>query len=228
MGAPGLDGVGVYASWSGGKDCALALHEAVGQGARPRLLLTMMTETGLRSRSHGLARELLRAQADALGLPIRFGAATWDAYEAAFGALVAGAVDAGVGHGVFGDIDTDAHRAWVERVCASAGSAAHLPLWQRDRPALVRQLLAAGFQAHVVAVRDGLLPASLLGERIDAALLRQFERAGVDLAGENGEYHTVVVDGPLFRRPLDVAFGETVLRDGVWFVDAWTRGAAPA
>jgi uncharacterized protein (TIGR00290 family) len=107
----------------------------------------------------------------------------------------------------------------VERVAAGAGTTAMHPLWQRDRAELMHELLDLGFRAVVVAVREGLLPTSLLGETIDAAMLGEFERHGVDLAGENGEFHTCVVDGPIFSHPVEVERGETVLRDGVWFID---------
>jgi diphthine-ammonia ligase len=85
----------------------------------------------------------------------------------------------------------------------------------------MRQVLAEGFKPMLVAVRDGKLPPDLLGEVIDGSMLERFERHGVDLAGENGEYHTVVVDGPIFVKPLAVAPGPqgTSLRDGVWFLD---------
>src|SRR5262249_9673109 len=82
---PGIRGqLPVFCSWSGGKDSALALHRAVAAGAEPRFLVSMLTEGGERSRSHGLRRELLQAQAEAVGVPIRFGAATWSGYRDEF------------------------------------------------------------------------------------------------------------------------------------------------
>jgi diphthine-ammonia ligase len=215
-----LSGEPVFCSWSGGKDSAFALHEAARAGARPRLLLSMMVEGGERSRSHGLSRRLLSAQADALGLPIRFGAASWDGYEAEFRRLlIEEAAGAEIGSGVFGDIDLEEHREWVERVCGEAGVDACLPLWQRDRRAFMDELLGAGFEAVIVAVRDGVLPAELLGRTIDAELVAAIEREGADAAGENGEYHSLVVAGPPFERRLAVEPGERLLRDGVWFLD---------
>jgi uncharacterized protein (TIGR00290 family) len=189
------------------------------RGAEPGLLLTMLTEGGERSRSHGIRRELLEQQAAAVGVPFAFASATWPDYEAAFLELSRQAVAAGLRVGVFGDIDIQRHRDWVESICSAAGSTAYLPLWRRDRSSLMRDLLEAGFRAVLVGVKDGSLPSTLLGETIDHAMLRTFERAGVDLAGENGEYHTFVVDGPILRRPVEVEPGEVVLRDGVWFVD---------
>lgn len=216
-----LRDVPAFCSWSGGKDSALALHEAARAGAVPRLLVAMMTEAGERSRSHGLSRGVLEAQAAALGLPIAFGAASWDGYEEELGrVLAAGVAEHGTPVGIFGDIDIERHRLWVETVARRAGAEACLPLWQRDRRALMDDLLGAGFKAMIVAVRDGVLPPELLGRTIDAALVEEIERAGADAAGENGEYHSLVLDGPLFQRPLAVEPGERSLRDGVWFLDA--------
>ena len=225
--AADLARVPVFCSWSGGKDSALALQEAAAAGAEPRLLVAMMIEGGERSRSRGLSRALLEAQARAVGLPIRFGAASWDGYEEEMVRLVeAGAVEFGTPVGVFGDIDIEPHREWVEGVCERAGVEARLPLWQRDRRRLMGDLLAAGFEAVIVAVRDGVLPPELLGTTIDAAVVAEIERLGSDAAGENGEFHSLVVDGPLLRQPLRIELGEHSLRDGVWFTDAWALGAA--
>jgi diphthine-ammonia ligase len=208
----------VFCCWSGGKDSALALHEAVRAGAEPRLLVSMMTEAGERSRSHGLSRELL--QAEALGVPIRFGAASWESYEDELRRQLAAAVaDNGALAGVFGDIDIASHREWVERISAEAGARALLPLWQRDRRRLMHHLLESGFEAVIVAVRDGILSPDLLGRTIDDGLVEEIVAAGSDAAGENGEYHSVVVDGSLFRHRLQLEAGERSLRDGVWFLD---------
>lgn len=198
----------------------MALHEAIGAGAEPRLLISMMVEGGERSRSHGLSREVLTAQAAAMGLPIEFGAASWSGYEAELIRVLTECIaEGGPTVGIFGDIDMQDHRDWVERVCGLVGAAARLPLWQRPRRGLMDEVLAAGFRAVIVAVRDGVLPADLLGVTIDADVLAAIERAGADAAGENGEYHSLVVDGPLFERPLEIEAGERSLRDGVWFTD---------
>lgn len=209
-----------FCSWSGGKDSALALHEAIAAGAEPRFLVSMLTEGGERSRSHGLARELLAAQAAALGVPIRFGAATWSGYREEFLRVVGEGIAAtGARLGVFGDIDMDDHREWEEAVCAEVGATAALPLWHRERRGVVEELLAAGFEAVIVAVRDDALPASMLGRTLDAELVGEIEAAGADACGENGEFHTFVVNGPGYSRRVEVKPGETSLRDGVWFVD---------
>ena len=210
----------VFCSWSGGKDSALALHEAARAGAEPRLLVSMMVEGGERSRSHGLSRQVLAAQAAAVGLPIEFGAASWSGYEAELIRVLETSLgNGGPRVGIFGDIDMQDHRDWVERVCGLVGAEARLPLWQWERRRVMDELLAAGFKAVIVAVRDGVLPAELLGRTIDAGVVAAIEAAGADAAGENGEYHSLVVDGPPFERPLAVQAGERSLRDGVWFTD---------
>ncbi len=206
-------------SWSGGKDSALALHRARQQLGDEASLLTMFTEDGERSRSHGLAQVMLRAQAATLDLPLLTAAASWNDYTAVFLAMLRRFREQGGQAVVFGDIDLQDHRDWCLRVCAEAGLACEHPLWGEPREKLVHEVIGLGLDARIVAVRDGVLPPEMLGRRLDGSLLIELSAAGVDLAGEQGEYHTVVVDGPGFRRPLEFASGEVSLRDGYWFLD---------
>lgn len=208
-----------FCSWSGGKDAALAMHEARLHGLETELLITMMTERGTRSRSHGLSREVLDAQARATGIRIHYASTSWDAYERTFGEQASSARSAGLRDGIFGDIDGERSRQWVVNACSASGVTAHLPLWGRPRKELLQLLLARRFHAVVIAVRVGVVSESMLGCPLDAGLLRRLERSGVDASGEGGEYHTLVLDGPIFVRPLDVTFGGKILRDGVWFLD---------
>ena len=117
-----------FSSWSGGKDSCLALHRAVQEWGLPACLFNMLSEDGVHSRSHGLPRHILEAQAAAVGVPIRFGCASWEDYEAHFIAQLTELREPGVEAGVFGDIDLDVHREWEEKVCGAAGMAAHLPI----------------------------------------------------------------------------------------------------
>ena len=123
----------------------------------------------------------------------------------------------GIEVGVFGDIDLEPNRAWVERACAGTGIQPIHPLWARPRRELIDELLAEGVEAVVVAARDGIAPVTLLGRTLDVALADELERLGIDASGELGEYHAV--DAPGFARRLDVEHGVRVLRDGVWFLD---------
>ena len=132
-------------SWSGGKDCCLAMHRARAAGLNVRYLLAMFDETGERTRSHAIPRAVMQAQADALGLELAAPSATWADYEAAFVDALAALKTRGGGDVVFGDIDLAPHREWEEKVCAAAGVSAHLPLWLEPRDELAREVLALGY-----------------------------------------------------------------------------------
>jgi uncharacterized protein (TIGR00290 family) len=206
-------------SWSGGKDSCLALYRLLSAGGRLTRLVTMFTEDGERSRSHGLPRSVLEAQAAAIGAPLLSAAATWDEYEAAFVKLLRAARDQGATTAVFGDIDIPRHRAWEENVCRQAGLAASLPLWQHDRMTLLDEWWAAGFEARIVVAREGLVDRRYLGRVLDRATAAELAATGVDPCGENGEFHTVATAGPLFQWPIELELRGQVLRSGCWFQD---------
>lgn len=186
---------------------------------RPTTLLTMLTEEGKRSRSHGLSMEVLEAQAESMGMELVTCATSWDDYEENFVREANKLRSEGVSAGVFGDIDLVEHREWVEGVCSRVGIEAHLPLWNAAREALLEELLSEGFRAVVVSVKDGVLGKRWLGKILDRNMVDLFKSSGIDLSGEAGEYHTCVVDGPLFSEPLDLVCGEVTLKDGYWFLD---------
>lgn len=207
-------------SWSGGKDSTLALDRAWRHTTAPAALLCMLIDDGSRSRSHGLRPDVLQAQADALGLPLYSAATSWKDYEANFIALLRRLRDErGIDAVVFGDIDLEPHREWCQRVCAAIGVECVHPLWLEPREALLAEFVARGFQTRLVAVQDDKLSPELLGRVLDSSLLEEFRTAGIDLCGENGEYHSVATGGPHFRAPLELREGERVLRDGYWFLD---------
>jgi uncharacterized protein (TIGR00290 family) len=197
-----LTGIAVCSS-SGGKDSLLAMWHAQRSGTQLRTLLTMFEETGERSRSHGVSRELMQQQADALGLELLGPSASWSGYEPAFTAALRALRASGHDTAVFGDIDLQAHREWEERVCAVAGLRAYLPLWGRDRQELAREVLDLGFRSLVVCVDSRHLSDEFCGREYDARFVADLP-AGVDACGENGEFHTFVYDGPLFRQALRV------------------------
>ncbi len=194
-------------SWSGGKDSALAFWRARCSGATPVGLLNMLAENGERSRSHGLPVAVLCAQAAALGVPMAFARADWANYERAWvNQARALAQDWNASYVVFGDIDLQAHRDWEEQVCAQANVQAWLPLWQASRMELLHELLQLGMRALIVSARADC--ADLLGETLSHAVIRSLTERGVDACGENGEYHTCVLDMPGFVAPLNLRLGE--------------------
>jgi len=196
-----------FFSWSGGKDSCLALHHALScdTSGEPhydvRRLLAMFDETGDSSRSHGLPRELMQAQADALGITLDIGQADWRGYEVAFVARLQALRAVGITHGLFGDIDLQPHRDWEEKVCAAAGMTAVLPLWQRERLTLAHEFISLGYRAVIVCVDGRHLGPEFVGREYDASLLADLP-PGVDACGENGEFHTFAYDGPRFTQPV--------------------------
>ena len=178
------------------------MYYAMRQGGIPVSLLTMMIENGKRSRSHGLPLEILQAQAERLKLPLITCATSWDDYEKTFSAELKKLHDTDIEYGVFGDIDLEDHRAWCRNVCSANGITAIHPLWQKARRDLIFDFIDSGFKAVIVTVRDGVLPDNFLGKTLDRNLVEQLETHGVDAAGENGEYHSVVTDGPIFSSQL--------------------------
>lgn len=211
-----------FCSWSGGKDCCLALFKAVQAGYSPRALLTMCIETGGRSRSHGLSLEILQAQAKSLGILLFTQDSSWQNYRDNFiSALRTIKVqEPMITTGIFGDIDIDGHETWEQEVCKETELEALLPLWKMERKTLLAELLTAGFKAIIVALNAEKLDPSFLGRVIDYNIIEELEKRGVDPCGENGEFHTVVVAGPLFKTPLNLEkHGDPILRSGYWFQD---------
>lgn len=204
-------------SWSGGKDSCMALYRASRIG-QPTKLLTMFNETGLKSRSHGLSLPLLRLQADALGLPIVTRSSTWGDYEAEFIAALCHFKEEGVQTAVFGDIDLEEHGIWEEKVCKAAGLKLCLPLWKNDRRELVTEFINLGFKAVIVTVNEKMLNPKYLGRVLTLTLLEELEQQGVDLCGENGEFHTAVLDGPIFQHPVTPKLGEVQTHQGYSFL----------
>jgi uncharacterized protein (TIGR00290 family) len=206
-------------SWSGGKDSCLSLYKSLGRSGRLACLVTMFTEDNQRSRSHGLHREVLEAQAKALGVPLLTAAASWDHYEAAFMELLGQAKALGAESAIFGDIDIPRHREWEENVCRAASLNAELPIWQCDRMTLLEEFWTAGFEARIVVAREGVVDRRFLGRILDSQTAEELAACGVDACGENGEFHTVVTAGPLFREPIELELRDQVLKSGCWFQD---------
>ncbi len=178
----------------------------------------MLTEDNKRSRSHGLLSALIEKQAQALGIPLVFRAASWENYEEVFISAILEFKKQGVEVGVFGDIDIEEHREWVRKVCSSAFVEAYHPLWKSNRLSLLKQLFELGFKATIVAVKNKTLDRQFLGKTFDLELIEKMKEIGIDPSGENGEYHTVVTDGPIFSEPLSLSIGSQVLKKGYWFL----------
>jgi uncharacterized protein (TIGR00290 family) len=195
-------------SWSAGKDSMLALLHAREAGFVVDTFVTMCEADGA-TKSHALPPGLVAAQVAALGgawRPVCVPDGMAGAYANAFDATLAALRADGCTQLVFGDVDLQAHRDWLEPACARAGLQAVFPLWSRPRRALAREIVARGIEACLVCVDTRWLDASFAGARYDAALLARLP-AGVCPCGEDGEFHTFVTGGPGFARPLTLGPG---------------------
>jgi uncharacterized protein (TIGR00290 family) len=207
----------VVLSWSGGKDCLLALERLSRSGdAEVVALLTTVTEGEERVAAHGVRRALLGRQAEALGLPLTAVSIPPHAgnasYEAAFREVMEPFRTAGVHAVAFGDIFLADVRDYRERLSEAAGLRSLFPLWDEDTARLAREVLALGYRALTVCVDTRALPCEFAGRAYDEAFLAALPETA-DPCGENGEFHTFVHAGPRFRQAVRVTRGETVLRD---------------
>lgn len=180
----------------------MAYYRALKAGIRPEILLNFINRDGKGVMSHGVPPELIRAQAKSLGIPVIQRPVTWESYEENFIEVVSSLSKQGITTGIFGDIDLEEHRKWIEETCEKANVNPILPLWMEDQGSIVKEFLSLGFKAVIVFVKPGVLDASWVGRPLDFVFLEALERAGVSPCGEKGEYHTFVVDGPCFRQGL--------------------------
>jgi uncharacterized protein (TIGR00290 family) len=221
----------VLVSWSGGKDSALALQALRREGGyEVRALLTTVTEGYDRISMHGVRRELVERQADALGLPLQVVLIPRDCanddYARRMEAALQGQRDAGVETVVFGDIFLEDVRRYREEMLAPLGMRGLFPLWGEDTGALARELVRRGYGAVTACVDGHALDRRHVGRVLDEAFFADLP-PGADPCGENGEYHTFVFDGPGFAGPVAWVRGEDVLRDErFWYCDLVPPDAA--
>lgn len=219
----------VLLSWSSGKDSAWTLHmlrqdptvEVVG-------LLTTVNTTHERVAMHATRLALLQAQARAAKLPLHLVPLPWPCPNAAYEQAMREAIDAAVGRGAthiaFGDLFLEEVRNYRIRQLAGTGLEPLFPLWQTPTDQLARRMLDAGLLTVTTCVNPQQLAPSFVGRIYDHAFLDALPD-GVDPCGENGEFHTCVLDGPMFAQPVKATLGEKLERDGFWFADVIPAGA---
>jgi uncharacterized protein (TIGR00290 family) len=206
-----------FFNWSGGKDSALALYHVRQSGEwNVQRLLTTVTEDFQRVSMHGVREELLERQAESLGIPLvkcRLpAAASMQIYDARMMEVIARFKTEGIETALFGDIFLEDLRAYREETLAQSGIRAAFPLWKRNTRELIHEFVDLGFKAIIVCVNERRLNKSFAGRFIDREFIRDYPDT-MDICGENGEYHSFVFDGPIFKQPIAFAVGETVYRD---------------
>ena len=139
-------------------------------------------------------------------------------YEAEFKNVLLDLKQKGVTEGVFGDIDVEEHRQWIERVCSELGIIPRLPLWGEDQNKLLTDFINLGFEAVIVATKAEIMGEEWLGRKLDIDFVTDLTNSNnITPCGEAGEYHTLVIDGPLFEKRMEIIEANKVLREGHWF-----------
>src|SRR5947209_13237230 len=216
----------VVMSWSGGKDSAIALHELLQTNDYELVsLMTTVSEEYRRISHHGVREALLDEQARAIGVPLEKvylpsgepGGCTNDVYEAIMSRVMADYKARGVETVAFGDLFLEDLRAWREANLAKADMRGIFPIWKRNTTKVAHEVIQLGYKAYLSCV-EPKVGSGFVGRLYDQEFL-QLVHSEMDPCGENGEFHSFVFDGPIFKRPVPVRVGEIVTRDGRYYAD---------
>ncbi|MFA5168675.1 MAG: diphthine--ammonia ligase [Candidatus Omnitrophota bacterium] len=206
------------ASWSGGKDSCLACYKAMKNGYNVKYLLNFISRESRRGCFHGIESALMKLQAELIGVPLVQKEVTADMkkYEEEFKEGVTELKKQDINHMVFGDIFLLDQINWVERVCRDIGITPVEPLWENKPENIVDEFVSLGFEAIIVSCQAEKLGKEFIGRTIDKTLAAELKNRGVCPCGENGEFHTLVVNGPNFKRKIRICESEPILKEGFW------------
>lgn len=208
-----------FCSWSGGKDSCLALYKALSKGIKVQYLFTMLNEDGTRSRGHGIRPEVMKKYSELLDIDCIHGMASWGEYEKVFKEKMSFLENKEINMGIFGDIDIIGHREWLLNMFKDTNIEVFHPLWGYDRRTVINEFVDLGFKSIINTVNKEKLSKKYLGRIFDKDLIKELEELGIDACGENGEFHTVVIDGPIFKKPLKLKENKIVEVDKYWMLD---------
>ncbi len=215
-----MKNIGAISSWSGGKDSCLACYKAINQGFNVKCLLNFISRESKRGCFHGLEGRLLQFQAARIGIPLVQKEVSSDMknYENEFKAAVKELKDSDkdISAMVFGDIYLLEHQSWVERVCNEIRITPVEPLWNLDPEGIIRDFIDSGFKAVIVSCKAEVMGREFIGRQIDMDLVKELKEIGVCPCGEKGEFHTLVVDGPIFDKPVEILESEVVIKESFW------------
>lgn len=219
----------VAVSWSGGKDCALALCRLTQAGYDVAGLLSMVSMADGRTHAHGLPLDVLALQAKALGLPLWL-IDSQPKYASSFRRALTELRDRHrVAAVAYGCLYAEEDRRWNEEASSAAGVGALFPVWtpREQSTDLLREFVSSGFEAIVCRASESYFDETWVGRRVDDQFIRDIALKDVCPLGEAGEYHTLVLDGPTFRRSLEVTASDVVLESGLWSLDIRDCRALP-
>lgn len=208
-----------FCSWSGGKDCCLSLYRTIQQGGQPQLLFTMFEDQCETSYEHRLSREIIYAQAESLNLPIEIAQSSLDNYKKIFSSSIETFKSLYIDYGVFGGTTVSSNNDWHTEICTHHELEAYHPLIESNSKDILLEFINLGFQAIIVAVKEDSLDSSFLGKVLSKELIEDFMSNNIDICGRNGEYHTLVVNGPLFSKKINVIPREIYSLNGISYLN---------
>jgi len=206
-------------SWSGGKDSCFACYRAMCRGYDISYLVNFISKEYKRVSFHGTEDKLIQLQAEALGIHLLQKETTGNGYEQEFKEAVRSLIPNGIKGMIFGDIYLQEHKDWVERVCGELGIEAVEPLWGEEPERILLEFIDGGFEAIIVSAKADLLGKEWIGGKVDREFFKYLKENSIDICGENGEYHTFVVDGPMFKKRIRITESKSITREGYWFLD---------
>lgn len=208
----------VISSWSGGKDSCFACYKAMKKGYQIKYLLNFISKEYKRCCFHGIDAKLLGLQTESIGIPLVQKEVSPDMkkYEEEFKQAVFELKATGIRGVVFGDVYLEEHKSWVERVCKELEIEPIEPLWGIPPDKIVKDFINLGFKAIVVSCKADIFDREFIGRLIDRELLKELKQKKICPCGENGEFHTLVVDGPIFKKRIEITESQTILKKGFW------------
>lgn len=192
------------ASFSGGKDSMLAIYRCINEGMIPTAMITTSPISENRSWFHKVSHDTLFEISKSINIPLSIIYTTDTDYSEKFEKALKEAKENGIEVCVFGDIDILEHLEWCTARCENVGIIPYFPLWQNDRKMIVKEVIDEGFKAKIIRVVDEKLQDGFLGEYLSYDIMDKMEKLAIDVCGENGEYHTVVLDGPIFDFKVEI------------------------
>lgn len=211
----------VAVSWSGGKDCCLALYRILQENKNVACLVSMVSKKDARNHAHGIKLEILKSQAKALGLPLVLVDSAGGYELSLVNALTQLKEQHGIEEVVFGSLYAEEDRKWNEEVAYKAGMEPLFPGWitQEDSTNLLEEFISLGFSAVVCRASEKHFDQSWAGKLLDSRFTKEIQQHDVCPMGELGEYHTFVLDGPIFEKRVSLVESGVVMNSGLWSLD---------